>query len=153
MVDKDKAHNNAAVGAAGKALFDAKKFGADPQEPVILELQRFLESADSKNPAVTDIIKEGTKTRDNDSAANSKNNSTDELNASAPIPVQEPYKFDKFTFEHMETAKKTKSKSALTVLMERKAELNNPLAAQYSAYVCWFSGIYFLIPMFLHSLL
>ena len=137
MVDKDKAHNSAAVGPAGKPLFDAKKFGADPQEPVMLELQRFLESShDSKNPAVTDIIKEGTKTRDNDSAVNSKNNSTDELNASAPIPVQEPYKFDKFTVEHMENAKKSKSKSALTVLMERKAELNNPLAAQYSQYVC-----------------
>lgn len=98
--------------SAGKFLFDAHKFGADPQEPVIMELNN-----NETAPEVSGV---------------SKTNSMDELSPPTPIP-QEPYKFDKVIVEH-DTSKKVIPISFLTAMMERKTELNNPLAAQYAGY-------------------
>ena len=93
-------------------------FGADP---LSLELKRFLEDNDQNQTQLENIIEIETEEKEKDELL---------LKPSNHIPAT-IYKIDKVPVgqDHQ------KLKSSLTALVERKAEINNPLAAQYSAYV------------------
>jgi hypothetical protein len=112
-----------------------KKSEIDPGN-LDVELKRFLGSSDDlQATAATEPFKE------KDTNGKSLHNSLDELNSNGiPIPI-DVYKFDRIPIE-LEFQKKVKQKSSLTALVERKAELNNPLTAQYSAYVQYYIDSY-----------
>lgn len=111
-----------------------KKSEIDPGN-IDVELKRFLGSSDDlQATAATEPLKE------KDTNGKSLHNSLDELNNGISIPI-DVYKFDRIPIE-LEFQKKVKQKSSLTALVERKAELNNPLTAQYSAYVQYYIDSY-----------